>query len=234
VWQYWGMLVIGHRGASAAAAENSVQAFVLADAMGADGVELDVRLAADGRLIVKHDPLPEESERLDSHPQLGEVLDACGDMLVNVEIKNSFGERGYDSTLAVVELTIAEMRQRGPLDRWILSSFDWATVERCRSVAPDITTAYLVMEATDAAIERTAIGGHAAIHPDELTITAAVVDRAHAAGLAVNTWTCNDPERIRELAQMGVDGVCTDVPDVALSALGRRLSPAALRWGRPA
>ena len=40
-------------------------------------------------------------------------------------------------------------------------------------------------------------------------------------GLAVNTWTCNDPTRLVELAGLGVDGVCTDVPDVALDVLGR-------------
>jgi glycerophosphoryl diester phosphodiesterase len=234
VWQYWGMLVIGHRGASAAAAENSVQAFVLADAMGADGVELDVRLAADGRLIVKRDPLPADLALLDGHPQLDEVLGACGDMLVNVEIKNSVDDPDHDATLAVVEPTIAEMRLHGALDRWIISSFDWATIERCRAVAPDIATAYLVMEATDGVIEQTAGGGHAAVHPHAPSITAAIVERAHAAGLAVNTWTCNDPDRMRELAQLGVDGVCTDVPDVALSALGRRLGPATTQWGRPA
>ncbi len=227
------MLVIGHRGASVAAAENTVQAFVLADAMGADGVELDVRRAPDGRLIVKHDPLPTDST-LDEYPELGEVLEACRNMLVNVEIKNSIGDPDHDSSLAVVEPTIDEMRRHGSLDRWIISSFDWATIERCRAVAPDIATAYLVMEATDAIIEKTAAGGHAAIHPHAPTITAAAVERCHDVGLAVNTWTCNDVDRIRELEAFGVDGVCTDVPDVALGALGRRLGPATPRWGRPA
>lgn len=238
------MLVIGHRGASVAAAENTVQAFVLADAMGADGVELDVRLAADGRLIVKHDPLPTDPALLDGYAQLDEVLGACRNMLVNVEIKNSFGDPDHDGTLGVVEPTIAEMRRHGSLDRWIISSFDWATIERCRAVAPEIATAYLVMEATEEMIERTAGGGHAAIHPHAPTITAATVDRCHGLGLAVNTWTCNDADRIRELAAFGVDGVCSDVPDVALTALGRRLGPVSPGrsepgrsepgWGRPA
>ena len=89
------MLVIGHRGASVAAAENTVQAFVLADAMGADGVEMDVRLAPDGRLLVKHDPLPTELGDLAGYPELSDVLAACGDMLVNVEIKNSADEPGH-------------------------------------------------------------------------------------------------------------------------------------------
>jgi glycerophosphoryl diester phosphodiesterase len=48
-----------------------------------------------------------------------------------------------------------------------------------------------------------------------------LVIAAHAAGLAVNTWTCDDPDRIRWLADLGVDAVVTNVPDVALTALGR-------------
>ncbi len=234
MWQYLRMLVIGHRGASVAAVENTVQAFVLADAMGADGVELDVRLAPDGRLIVKHDPLPTEPGSLDGHPELSEVLAACGDMLVNVEIKNSANEPGHDPTAAVVEPTIAEMRLHGSIDRWIISSFDWDTIERCRAAAPDIATAYLVMDATAEVVEQTAAAGHVAVHPRANSITADTVARCHDAGLAINTWTCNDPDRLRELADWGVDGVCTDVPDVALTALGRRISPAAARWGTPA
>jgi len=228
------MLVIGHRGASVAAAENTVQAFVLADAMGADGVELDVRLAPDGRLLVKHDPLPIDADRLAEYPDLSTVLAACGDMLVNVEIKNSVGERGHDPTLAVVESTIAEMRLHGSIDRWVLSSFDWATLQRCREVAPDLATAFLVEKVADGVAERVAAAGHIALHPDNTTLTEHLVEQCHTVGLAVNTWTCNEPDRIRQLALWGVDGVCTDVPDVALGSLGRRVGPATPRWGRPA
>ena len=227
------MLVIGHRGASAAAPENSIRAFEFADKMGADGVELDVRLAPDGRLIVKHDPLSTEPAALDGYPVRSDGLRACGDMLVNVEIKNSDDEAGYDPTVAVAEPTIAEMRKHGDGARWIISSFDWGTIQRCRELAPDLMTAYLVMNATSEVIEQTAAAGHAAVHPWEPTIDQAMVDSCHAAGIAINTWTCNDPERLQELATLGVDGVCTDVPDVALMALGRRIRPAA-QWGKRA
>jgi glycerophosphoryl diester phosphodiesterase len=47
------------------------------------------------------------------------------------------------------------------------------------------------------------------------------VAAAHDTGLAVNAWTCDDPERIAWLAAAGVDGIVTNVPDVALAALGR-------------
>jgi glycerophosphoryl diester phosphodiesterase len=126
------------------------------------------------------------------------------------------------------------MRLHGSIDRWIISSFDWDTIERCRAAAPDIATAYLVMEATADVIEQTASAGHVAVHPDEESVTAETVAACHAAGLAINTWTCNDPDRLKELAAWGVDGACTDVPDIALAALGRRISPAEARWETPA
>ena len=124
------MLVIAHRGASAAAEENTIRAFEFAVAMGADGIELDVRRAIDGRLWVKHDPLPADGVLAGHIVELDDALAACADLLVNVEIKNSPGEVGYDESLAVVAPTVEVMRRHGPTERWILSSFDWATIQR--------------------------------------------------------------------------------------------------------
>ncbi len=58
--------------------------------------------------------------------------------------------------------------------------------------------------------------GHHAIHPWAEVLDADRVAACHAVGLAVNTWTCNEPDRVSALAALHVDGVCTDVPDVAL------------------
>ena len=49
------------------------------------------------------------------------------------------------------------------------------------------------------------------------SLNQSTVDECHAAGIAVNTWTCDDPERMRELIGWGVDGICTNVPDIALA-----------------
>jgi glycerophosphoryl diester phosphodiesterase len=221
------MLVLAHRGASAAAPENTPEAFALADRLGADGVELDVRRVADGRLLVAHDPLPTAIDEVDAMglPTLADVLDACGDrMLVNVEIKNWKGDSDYDPTMSMVAPIIDELRRRGPSgrNRWLISSFSWSTVAACRELAPDIATACLTTAPVDAdMVERVAAAGHAAVHPYEPHVDETMLARCHRAGLAVNTWTCNDRERLAELAALGVDGVCTDVPDVALDALGR-------------
>jgi glycerophosphoryl diester phosphodiesterase len=239
------MLVLGHRGASVAAPENTPEAFALADAMGADGIELDVRWVADGRLLIAHDPLPAPPDEVDvvagNLPTLDQALDACGDrMLVNVEIKNWPTDTGFDPTMSMVGPVIDALRRRGPAarDRWLISSFSWETLDACRVAAPDIATAWLVSRIGVERIARTADAGHAAVHPEERNVTSEFVEQCHAAGLAVNTWTCNDPRRLLELAAMGVDGVCTDVPDVALSTLGRpttgAVSPAWASWQRPA
>lgn len=234
------VLVIGHRGASAAAPENTPEAFELADHMGADGVELDVRLWVDGdtpRLVVFHDGLPTDRAALSSLPAFDDVLDACGDrMLVNVEIKNDADDPAYADD--VVPLVIATMRRRGPgwTDRFLISSFSSVTIDGCRRVAPDYATAALTERVDDDDIANAAAAGHAAIHPWYGWATDDVVARAHTAGLAVNVWTANEPADLVALAERGVDGACTDVPDLALAALGRAgdVAAATPRWARPA
>jgi glycerophosphoryl diester phosphodiesterase len=70
-------------------------------------------------------------------------------------------------------------------------------------VAPEVATGWLVWNIDDAAavIGQTVDGRHAAIHPHHGTVTPELNEAAHAAGLTVNTWTCNDPDRIRWLAE---------------------------------
>jgi glycerophosphoryl diester phosphodiesterase len=233
------VLVIAHRGASRAETENTPAAFRRADSMGADGVELDVRVGPDGTLVIAHDPL--ESSDLAAHvadptvaPLLAEVLDACGArMLVNVEIRNIESEPGFDSTMAIADRTVALLRARGGrADRWLLSSFSWATVDHCRRIAPEFATAALCTTISATALDRVERGGHAAVNPVDGAVDADLVDRVHALGLSLNVWTVNEPDRIRALRGFGVDAVVTDVPNEALAALGRTAAGAVSpRWG---
>jgi len=220
------MLVLAHRGASRDAPENTPAAFRLADRQGADGVELDVRLHPSGRLLVRHDPLPAVDVTDAPQPStLDDVLDACGDrMLVNVEIKNLASDGGFDPTMSIVTRTVEALRRRGERwsDRWLISSFSWATIQASRGMAPEIPTAWLRIIVDAPTIDRLVAAGHLAIHPWERALDASTVERCHDAGLRVNAWTCNDADRLVELEAFGVDAVCTDVPAIALAALRRR------------
>jgi glycerophosphoryl diester phosphodiesterase len=217
--------IIAHRGASRAEQENTLSAFRRAGDMGADGVELDVRRTADDRLVVHHDAaladgrvirgvasadLPAEV------PTLAAALDACAGMFVNIEIKNDPADPDFDPTEWVAHRVVAALAPRVPHSRWLISSFRLETVDACRRLLPGVPTAWLVGPAPADVVATCARHGHAAIHPWDRYLTADMVGDAHAVGLAVNTWTCDDPDRIRELIGWGVDGICTNVPDVAL------------------
>lgn len=219
--------VIAHRGASAAAPENTVEAFHLAAALGADWVELDVRRTADGALVVHHDPHLADGRlivdlnraELPAHvPDLATALDACAGMDVNIEIKNMPEEPDHDPAARLVDGVIDVVRGRELGDHVLVSCFDVPTLDRVRVVDPTIATAVLCYPRPGAAEEFTAsvaAGGHRAIHPWDLVVDADLVDAAHRHGLEVNVWTVNDADRMRDLVALGVDGLCTDVPDVA-------------------
>ena len=105
------------------AGENTVASFRAARALGADGVELDVRRTADGALAVVHDAhLADGRAVVDTVraelpagvPELADVLDACAGLaLVNVEIKNWPGDVDFDESLAFVDAVVATLLARG-------------------------------------------------------------------------------------------------------------------------
>lgn len=239
--------VIAHRGASRAALENTVEAFRLAVAMGVDGIELDVRRSRDGRLIVHHDARIRDARIRDPRfrdarvgggdaiieldrrhlpeyiPDLHDALLACAgapgsaEVMVNIEIKNDADEPDFDSTRSLAPRVVGEALAVGDHQRWLISSFDLAMVDAVRAADPRIATAWLVVDVPDDAVARLLAGGHRALHPWVGTLRRATVAECHASGIAVNAWTCDDPERMRELIGWGVDGIVTNVPDIAIA-----------------
>lgn len=218
-------LIFAHRGASRAARENTVEAFETAVEMGADGVELDVRRTLDDRLVVHHDAALADGRiirqtaaaDLPEHiPDFDAALAACGPLIVNVEIKNSEREPDFDPTEWVAYRVAAELAARPPAGRWLLSSFRFETVATFARLLPAAKSAWLTTSCTAAEIDRASAAGHHAIHPRVAEVDRRSIAAAHAAGLAVNVWTCDDPDRMADLIAWGVDGICTNVPDIAL------------------
>lgn len=222
--------IIAHRGASHAERENTVAAFRRAATMGADAVELDVRTSADGRLVVHHDPDLADGRRIarlaladlpDHVPTLDQALDACAGMWVNVEIKNYPGDPDFDPDSAIAAATIEVLRARPAGERVLISCFHLDTVDRCRELAPEIPTAFLCAIVPDGVVGLLADRGHAAFHPWDPTVTAELIAECHDAGIEVNTWTCDDPERMAQLLAWGIDGICTNEPDVGVAVRRR-------------
>lgn len=229
-------LILGHRGSPRRARENTLEAFALAREEGADGVELDVHRTADGALIVHHDADVDGFGVLAHHdlgtiresfpwlPTLDEVLDECRGLLVNIEIKNSPKDPDFDADEGVAHRVVDLLHARAGADRVIVSSFHLPSIERVHALDPSLDTGYLVGLADPLeAIGHALTGGHRALHPffgmlaEQAAVT--VVEEAHTVGIALNTWTVNEPDEIRRLAAAGIDAIITDVPAIACAAL---------------
>jgi glycerophosphoryl diester phosphodiesterase len=219
--------VIAHRGASAHAPENTLTAFEKARELGADGVELDVRGTADGALAVVHDATLADGRPVSDVTSgdlpsavclLDAALAACGDLLVNVEIKAD----GPGGGTGLVGPVLEAVRAWG--GEALVSSFDAATVDEVRRRDPSVPTAQLtfLLDRSPADVVRwVATRGHAAWHPYHATLDAEAVAAAHRAGLAVNTWTVDDPDRIALLVDWGVDAVVSNDVPAARQAVAR-------------
>ena len=227
--------IVAHRGASFAYRENTIEAFVGASELGAIGSELDVRKTADGVLVVHHDAHLNDGRLIRDHvyadlpeivPTLAEVFSAVPADFVNVEIKNHDHEPDFDPDQAVAREVVALINELGVQDRVLVSSFDFDTVLAVREADPDLPTGWLFWDDPERGgvvvadeIVRAVDHGVVAVHPHNPLVTAEVVVAAHEAGLEVNVWTVDDADRMRALAQMGVDALITNKPDHAQAAL---------------
>jgi glycerophosphoryl diester phosphodiesterase len=226
--------VFAHRGCTQGFVENTLDAFAEARRLGADGVELDVRLTADGALAVHHDAeIPGLGAiaalgvaDLPAHvPLLAEVLAVCDGMVVNVEIKNAPQDPGWDPAEAVAGLVAAAIDEADWTDRVVVSSFQVPTLRAVQAADPRLALGVLWDFATESgsALAEAVDAGFRAVHPFVASVDPDLVRRAHAAGLALNVWTVNAPEDLRTMVAWGADAVITDRLDEALAiARGER------------
>jgi glycerophosphoryl diester phosphodiesterase len=230
--------VLAHRGSpdpEAGVAENTLAAFSRARSLGADGVELDVRLAADGTMVVHHDPeLPglgpvadlEASRLPGAVPTLADALDSCSGMIVNIEVKNLPGEPGFDPDDRLAREVAALVQRTGRSTGVVVSSFWPPALEVIHREAPGIPTGLLVPSWFDPAdlVAAARLRSCTAVHPPAGMVTGPLVEEAHAAGLAVAAWTVNDRTLVETLAELGVDTVITDDVPLVREVVDRRPS----------
>ncbi len=231
------LLIWAHRGASAYAPENTLEAFALAAEMGADGVELDVHFTRDGKVVVAHDEkidrvsngqgkildytyeellvfnfnnkMPDfKNVRIPTLEQVYRLLEPTG-LTVNVEIK------GADPALPAACAAIAA--EYGMTDRVYYSSFDHHQLLRIHEVSSNLPIAPLYGFNMVKPWLYAENMGAAAVHPHALQIKRIpeYVAECHARGIRVNPWTVDDEELIRFLLDAGVDALITNKPDFA-------------------
>jgi glycerophosphoryl diester phosphodiesterase len=236
-----GPLVIGHRGASACATENTVAAFHRARTDGADGVELDVLLSATGEVMVFHDDdlarLGGRPERVgdlpyrtlrevrlpggETIPTLEEALEACGpELLVNVELKAN--HLGVGPIAALVEAVAEVVARTQSAERVLVSSFNpWAVATWMRR-APAVRAALLFERESMLPLRRAWLAPVLrpfALHPEVVLCTPERVAGWKRRGYMVNVWTVDEAAALAACRRMGIDGVVTNDPARTRQAL---------------
>jgi glycerophosphoryl diester phosphodiesterase len=235
-------LVIAHRGGAALAPENTLDAFDNGLALGADGIELDVRLSRDGRVVVHHDATLDRTTRLCGPvaarhtdelvaarvPTLRSVLLRYPATRVIIEIK--------ERNLALVHAVIDDIREAAALDRVCIGAFSRTPLREVRRLQPGVATSAAREEVRWALyrswcrwpVMKTPWTGYQI--PETAGATRVVSPRfiadAHRAGLGVQVWTVNSQSDAERLIGWGVDAVITDRPDVMVP-LVRHLSGSA-------
>lgn len=239
--------LLAHRGDNLHAPENTLPAFSQAVQKGADGVELDAKLTADGHVIVIHDETVDRTtdgkgkvasftleaiRRLDAGsrkdskfagtrvPLLEEVFETLGkDRLINVELTNYFTPRD-----ALVEKVCALIRRHNNPGQIIFSSFSPFNLTVAARLMPDIPRGLLALPGFMGLWARSfgfMFGDYLALHPHISNTGREQIQRAHRVKRRVHVWTANSPEEIRRLRDWGVDGIITDDPAIAVRALDR-------------
>jgi glycerophosphoryl diester phosphodiesterase len=219
-------LILGHRGASANAPENTMRAFRLALEQGADGVELDVQRSADGVPIVIHDPTLDRTtdgaglvaslswadisrvrSRGEPVPRLEEVAAWAAETgaWLNVEIK----------TAGVEQAAVDAILGAGVAERTVFSSFDAASVREVGRLAPDARRYLLTETWSHAVLAGAREVGAGGICLADAAATAPALEALKAEALPVVVWTVDEPERMEQLYRAGVAAVITNRPAVA-------------------
>jgi glycerophosphoryl diester phosphodiesterase len=245
---------LGHRGTGLTREghpfpENSVSSFEAAMQEGADGIELDVEITMDGKLIIMHDDTVDRTTdctgcvseltfdqvrqcRLldgagnptEEHPPtLAEAYTAAGDAaLVNVELKVYEPPCLTDTTgpAELVPLALEEVAAIGAEDRTLFSSFDETAAELVKTEQPGYYSALLSLVTGPDQVETALLLGLDAIHPF-LSVSADTMQDALDSGLQVNVWTVDGAQLMQDLIDLGATAIITNEPAIFAEVVAR-------------
>lgn len=239
-------VVVAHRGDRAYSPENTLSAFKQAAEKGADAIEFDVKLSADGQVIVLHDQTVNRTTNgtgnvaklalaalrdLDAGvqflgkfpgekiPTLNEVFESVGKLIyMNIELTNYFNPND-----TLVPKVVDLVKKQGMQSRVLYSSFYARNLQMARQLQPEVPRALLTKPGLMGLWGRTFgwRGEYAALNPHKMDVNAGLVHRIHAAGKQINAWTVTTKTDINRMIRLGVDGIITDDPALVLRLLER-------------
>lgn len=245
-------LIAAHRGGAGLWPENSLAAFRGAVELNVDLIEFDVHSSRDGEVVVIHDPTLERTS--DGHGAVADhdlaelsalTLKGCADeripllgQLINivaptpVDLRMEIKVRADRAPYAGLEAKLVErLSGAGMLERTVVTSFAWETLDRFRGLAVPAGFVGLVRrdaltkaDGLEAALAKVRDAGlpEAGVHISRLTADSLTV--ARAMGLRLGAYGANSREEIEKALELGVNAFTTDRPDWAVALRGRRLS----------
>jgi glycerophosphoryl diester phosphodiesterase len=225
-------LLIGHRGARRYAPENTIAAFDLALEHGCDGIEFDVRLTADGRAVVCHDPRISRLDvassnydklallrRVTAMPVLHAAHDGAGTAVQMASVLpclEDVVERYASSAYLYIELKVAgveqavldALRAHPPQRGYVVASFLPEVIRNLHAIDNSVPVGLIADTTRDLAPWKD-LPLHA-VMPHHSLVTQELVDTLHFARKQVMVWTVNSERQMRAVAEMGVDGIVSD------------------------
>ncbi len=225
-----GCIIIGHRGAHGLAPENTLLSYNTAIEVGVDMIELDVHQTCDGYLVCIHDYEVDrttngtgfvsdlslkELQQLDAGqnehiPLLSEVLDLAYDKIsVNIELK----------VLDIEKQVIDLVKEKRMKDHIIVSSFLHGSLQKIHEIDEDMKTAVLINTEISDIVEYVKNLHAIALNPIYTMVTPELVTQAHEQKIHLYPWTVNDPKIMLDFAKLGIDGIITDFPNIAIATL---------------
>jgi glycerophosphoryl diester phosphodiesterase len=233
------MIVYGHRGARGEAPENTIAGARHAVARGARHLEIDLRLSADGELVVVHDGTLRRTAGV-----AGKVADATARELAKLDARadgppwpNKRGtgiptlsslyravpeirhwqlelkHLGKRRNAALAEAVVAWLRQHNPPA--VVTSLEPELIRAVKDALPRQAVGYVSTTAEPEPVLEDCGCDYLIAHWQTLGDRAGV-RRLQRRGIHVSTWTVNDASVIRQLHRLGVDSVITDYPSMAL------------------
>lgn len=221
-------LIIGHRGASAVAPENSMAAFAAAIGAGADGIEFDVHLSRDGVPVIIHDETLQRTHGLRKRvadltvdelrevrvPSLRELFElmAQNEMLLCLELKGSSAKLAEECCRVVDEFSLK--------DRVIVECFDLRVLQEVKG----LRTAALFgrgIHTDKAIVDRALAVGASVLAPHHSLVRRSLVEKAKLAGLTVVVWTVDSPAWVAQARALGIEALITNDPATMIEAADR-------------